>query len=169
MLTTDVIAQHLLSDARLSGIIDMQAAGVAESLCSLFNLLVETKGKAGNSEEEESDMDLDENEKAAERDHEEAQKQMENTGEKWEKPRMRRTRKAAPSTLKMDDAEDVKNGSGKSEATQADQLEPPAAKCLQLPKLPTNPEQYDLTKDDAKKAGEKEPTIDDAAKVKVPA
>ena len=52
MLTTDVITQHLLSDQRLAGIIDLQAAGVAESLCSLFNLLVESKGKLGGSDEE---------------------------------------------------------------------------------------------------------------------
>ena len=113
-------------------------------------------------------MDLDDNEKAAERDHEEAQRQMDGADERWEKPTPRRTRKGQPVTLNMDDSENIKNEQGKREATQADQLEPPAAKCLQLPKLPANFEQFDLTKDDGNKAGEKEATIEDAAKVKVP-
>ena len=55
----------------------------------------------------------------------------------------------APQTLKMDDTESVKNELGKREVTQANPVEPPAAKCLQLPKLP---ETCNISDEDAKEA-----------------
>ena len=44
MLNTDLITEHLMKDKTLAGIIDLQAAGVAKSLCALLNLIVENKG-----------------------------------------------------------------------------------------------------------------------------
>ena len=129
-------------------------------MCSLFNLLVESKGKLGGSDEEESDMDLDSNEKAAEKDHEEAQRQLDDPEGKWTKPKGRKLRGKKQGQVGMETAEPVKNETGKRDAEQAGTEEPPPPKCLQLP--PTeNPEVFDMTKDDDAKSK-------DGANVKVP-
>ena len=123
MLNTDLITTHLMKDGTLAGIIDLQAAGVAKSLCALLNLIVENK----NNEEEESDMELDANEQAAALDHEEAQRQMDGGSTSSATPRRRRGKQQ----VKKDEMDLTQLAAGKRDADAADTEQPPP------PKVPT--------------------------------
>ena len=57
MLNTTLITNHLMQDEKIKGILDLQAAGVAESLCSLLNLIVDSRNQA--VEESGSEMEDD--------------------------------------------------------------------------------------------------------------
>ena len=147
MLNTDLITQHLMQDATLAGIIDLQAAGVAKSLCSLLNLIVEHK----NMKETESDMELDDNELAAERDHEEAQRQLDGEPSSSKTPTRRKVRgKQAKDAMDQTTAT-----AGKRDAEEADAEKPPPPKC-------PVPEKFDLT------VGDKEKAKEDPANIEVP-
>ena len=131
MIDTELIAQHLMQDATLAGIIDLQAEGVAKSLCSLLNLIVDSK----NKKEAESDMELDENEEAATRDHAEAQRQMDGTSAT---PRRRRGKQQA----RKEEMDQTETTAGKRDAEAADAEKPP----------PPKVEKFDMTVgDDPKK------------------
>ena len=131
-VTTDLIAQHLLKDEKLAGIIDLQATGVAQSLCALLNAIVE--GKTKSKEEEEENMDLDERENAAADDRQRAVDQMEGgTGKTL------RRRGGKPGADSMDQSGAT---AGKREADAVETEPPPAPKCLTLP--PKLPEQFNL-------------------------
>ena len=108
-------------------------------------------------------MDQDENEKAAQIDHEEAQRQLDDPEGKWQRPKGRRIKGKRQAGMGMDIVEPVKNETGKREAAQAGAEEPPPPKCLQLP------EKFDLTKEDQKEAATGAAEAErDPAKVKVP-
>ena len=114
-------------------------------VCALLNLIVEGK-KTAEGEEEGSEMDLDEAEVAAKRDHENATEQMEGTQGKA--AARRRARKKAQeqsgSSSTMDTGPEIRNEAGKRIGKDAGNAGPPP-KALQLP---PNTEHYDLTKED---------------------
>ena len=160
-LKTEMITQHLLQDPKLAGIIDLQAEGVAQSLCALLNLIVEGKKTAEGGQEEGSEMDLDEAEIAAKRDHENAVEQMEGTpGKAAARRRARKKAQEQSGGSSMDTAPEIRNEMGKRDAEEAGNANPPP----KLQQLPQNPEQFDLTKGD----GDKEDKTKEAASVAVP-
>ena len=122
-----------MKDATLAGIINLQAAGVAKSLCALLNLIVENK----NKKDEESEMELDENEQAAAADHEEAQRQIDGLPSSSATPRRRRGKQATKKDGEMDQTTLT---AGKRDADAANAEKPP----------PPKVQNFDLTKDDGK-------------------
>ena len=127
MISSDLIAAHLKSDDRLKGILDPQAEGVAQSLCNLLNLLVEPQNKE-NTDGEISDMDQDENEDAAERDHQRAEDMIEGKKSAWKTARRKRGKQAGAEQM-----DQTAVNAGKRGADDAETEEPPAPKCLMLP------------------------------------
>ena len=144
MISSDLIAAHLKSDDRLKGILDPQAEGVAQSLCNLLNLLVEPQLK-GNAEEI-SDMELDENERAAEDDHQKAQEMIDG-GKKgiWKAgARRKRGKQAGPEQMDQTESTAGKRGSDEAETEQ-----PPPPKCLTLPADGAKTQHFNLVEGDA--------------------
>ena len=97
----------------------------------------------------ESEMDLDEAEVAAKRDHENATEQIEGTQGKA--AARRRARKKAQeqsgSSSTMDTSPEIRNEAGKRTGKEAGNADPPP-KALQLP---PNTEHYNLAKEDGSK------------------
>ena len=127
MLDTQVITAHLLKDEKLAGILDLQAEGVAKSLCSLLNLIVANKSK--EDDEEESDMDLDANELAAAGDHEQAVRQMDGEGGSSSSTQRGGRRKLRGKRCPADAMDQTALAAGKRDANAAETEQPPPPKC----------------------------------------
>ena len=127
MLNTELITNHLMTDSKLAVILDLQAEGVAQSLCDLFNQIVGEKMKKGaGAEEEISDMELDAN-------HDHAQAEAQLDGKAPLQPRRRKVIKKPPTSADKVMEESAKNEQGKRDATAAGAETPPAPKCQHLP------------------------------------
>ena len=149
MINTEVITTHLLKDQTLARILDPQAEGVAQSLCNLLNLIVDSKAKE-ETEDEFSDMEQDEK---CDRDHENAIEQIDGTVGAAKAARRRRGKQVG-------NMDHTTTEAGKRNAKEAGTEEPPAPKCLQLPTTPAAPvpQIFDIAKGD-------DPTKESAAAV----
>ena len=137
-LKTEMITKHLLEDPKLAGIIDLQAEGVAQSLCALLNLIVDGKTAAKGTTDDggESEMDLDETEIAAKRDHEKATEQMDGTqGKAAARRRARKKAQEQSGGSNMDTAPEIRNETGKRDAKATRTLGPKSNNYPQIPSI----------------------------------
>ena len=116
-------------------------------MCALLNLIVDNK----NTKEAESDVELDENKLAAERDHSEAQRQLDGEPSSSKTP----TRKKVRGKQAKDAMDQTVVNAGKRDADAADAEKPPPPKC-------PVPEKIDLA------VGDKEGAKEEPANIQVP-
>ena len=128
MLNTTLITNHLMQDEKIKGILDLQAAGVAESLCSLLNLIVDSR----NQPVEESGSEMEDDSELIDATVADA--------DGYSLVRGRRRRVKGPTGTDQVMTENAKNEAGKrtaAEVTKDKEVETPP------PKVPTPPKPTD--------------------------
>ena len=106
-LNHEAIADHILMDENIKGLMNFEGEGVVQSLCNLLNVIAANR-KSETEESSESEMDLDEKE--------------EPVPVSMRKPCRRRSRKPPGGAVD----EEMKQNGGKSEADNADLRDQPA-------------------------------------------
>ena len=121
-LNKEAIVNHIMADEKIKGLMNLEAGGVVQSLCNLLNVIAQQKkADKEDSEDEMSNMDLDEKEIWGDDDAAKA--------EAIAKRRLRR--KVPKDGLDAPMAENVKNEAGKRGAPEMTEEE----KAAKDPKL----------------------------------
>ena len=106
-LNSEAIAEHILGDENIKGLMNLEGAGVVQSLCNLLNVIAANR-KGETEESSESEMELDEKEQPM--------------PESMVRAHRRRSRKQPGGTAD----EEMKQNEGKREAVDADLRQQPA-------------------------------------------